>query len=141
MTTMTIIYAYALTNDKTLWDGILTEMEFRIGPPLFFGFFIYFTIKPIVNLIDCVTETLLICFVADEEMFLGKQRFYEQDMRDWMDKYGYENELKVDAARFKDRKDEDLASLITKPAVKRKFDIEELDDNLGDVKHYYNLGL
>ena len=135
MSTMGITYAYALTQEKTLWDGNLNEMEFKIGPPLFLGFFIYFTIKPVVNLIDCVVETTFICFCADEEMFLGRQRFYEQDLRDWMDLHGFENELKVDAARFKERKDEDLATLISKPAPKKKLDIEEVDDDFGDVIH------
>jgi len=43
-------------------------------------------------LYDQLTETILICFIADEEMFTGRHRFAEDDMRKFMDLFGQESD-------------------------------------------------
>lgn len=45
-----------------------------------------------ICILDIVPDALLICFVADEEMFSGRQRFADTDLKELMDAYGKEAE-------------------------------------------------
>lgn len=46
-------------------------------------------------MIDIVSEVMIFDLIADEEMFMGKQRFADQDMLDFANKYTKEKEKKV----------------------------------------------
>ena len=43
---------------------------------------------------DTVIETLIFCIIADEEMFLGKDRHCEDNMLNYFDNKGLETEKK-----------------------------------------------
>lgn len=49
-------------------------------------------IKIFGGLYDHLTETILVCFIADEEMFTGLHRYAEENMRKFMDMFGEESD-------------------------------------------------
>ena len=42
------------------------------------------------GIMDMVGEAILVCFICDEEMFTGQQRFSDRALREFMDEHGEE---------------------------------------------------
>jgi len=46
-------------------------------------------------------ETMLYCFIIDEEMFNGRQRYAEKFIKDYMNSIGKESDQKLEKAIYK----------------------------------------
>ncbi|EGR34243.1 SWIM zinc finger family protein, putative [Ichthyophthirius multifiliis] len=76
--------------------------------------------------IDVVIESLLFCLVADEEMFLGRERFCEDYVLDYMNSVTKETQKK------------DLIAIAKKGQQDNDLDNEKLGINFKDLTNYIN---
>lgn len=68
------------------------EINWSLTPPTVVWFTCFFVCRGYCSMVDIIHEATLYCFVADEEMYQGRQRFCEIPFRNFMDKYGKETE-------------------------------------------------
>ena len=54
----------------------------------------YFVGDMFLDIFEMSTETILQCFIADEEMFDGDECYADKDLREWLSVYE-ENERKI----------------------------------------------
>ncbi|CAN0492060.1 unnamed protein product, partial [Laminaria digitata] len=59
-----------------------------MGPVLFAGVMAYYVASSFADLLGMTTLTILQCFIADEEMFEGEDRYARNDLKEWLDKHG-----------------------------------------------------
>jgi len=142
-----IIYNMIFFSKKSPLGQELTYIQFRFVPAI--GLFVVglFLAQTFTSIFDMVIDTLFFCFICDEEMFSGKQRYAEPELRELMDMYGKEakradDELDV-RARPKQFNAEDENSLIddnifvTEHPNKddKKDDKKNEDDEHGDQEY------
>jgi choline transporter-like protein 2/4/5 len=71
---------YAMTEQ-------ISEKLFSVGGPTFVVFLIsYFVSDFFMDIYDMGTTTILHCFIADEEMFDGDERYATDQLQSWVDK-------------------------------------------------------
>ncbi|CAM9409984.1 unnamed protein product [Scytosiphon promiscuus] len=64
------------------------ELYSPLGPVLFAGVMAYFVASSFAALLGMTTLTILQCFIADEEMFEGEDRYARNDLKEWLDAHG-----------------------------------------------------
>jgi hypothetical protein len=65
----------------------ISEELFSVGGPTFVVFLIsYFVSDFFMDIYDMGTTTILHCFIADEEMFDGDERYATDQLQSWVDK-------------------------------------------------------
>lgn len=88
------------------------------------------------NLIDLSIQTLVICFIADEEMFTGQQRYAEPLFRKFFDELGQEadrREYQKVAAKKSEYSVGGIGGASKRPLRPRAFDNEDADSKrVGD---------
>ncbi|CAM9992591.1 unnamed protein product, partial [Ectocarpus sp. 13 AM-2016] len=63
-----------------------------MGPVFFAGVMAYYVASSFAALLGMTTLTILQCFIADEEMFEGEERYARNDLKDWLDAHGVNEE-------------------------------------------------
>ncbi|CAM9571680.1 unnamed protein product [Ectocarpus sp. 6 AP-2014] len=63
-----------------------------MGPVFFAGVMAYYVASSFAALLGMTTLTILQCFIADEEMFEGEDRYARNDLKDWLDAHGVNEE-------------------------------------------------
>lgn len=71
-----------------------TELYSLAGPTLIIFCMAYFVGDMFLDIFEMSTETILQCFIADEEMFDGDECYADRDLREWLSVYE-ENERKI----------------------------------------------
>jgi Plasma-membrane choline transporter len=62
---------------------------YSVGGPVAMIFLISYWISDMfMDVLDMGILTVLHCFIADEEMFDGEERYHERDLKDYVDKHG-----------------------------------------------------
>lgn len=62
---------------------------YSVGGPVALTFLIsYFISDMFMDVLDMGISTVLHCFIADEEMFEGDERYGEENLKDYVDKHG-----------------------------------------------------
>ena len=71
-----------------------TELYSLGGPTIIIFCMAYFVGDMFLDIFEMSTETILQCFIADEEMFDGDECYADKDLRDWLSVYE-ESERKI----------------------------------------------
>lgn len=66
----------------------LQNIHFPVFLVLYTYIIVIYVIRGYTNLIDYSFEMMVYCFVSDEEMFQGTQRFADQKLRAFFDEFG-----------------------------------------------------
>ena len=95
----------------------LTYIQFRFVPAIAIFVVGLFLGQTFTSMFDMVIDTLFFCFICDEEMYTGKQRYAEPELRELMDMYGKEakradDDLDIRARPKQFKEGEDENSLI-----------------------------
>lgn len=134
----------------------LTDLEnihFPVILILFTYIVVIYVIRGYTNLIDYSFELMVYCFIADEEMFQGTQRFADQKLRAFFDQFGQESEkkflknvvrqerFKIEAKKKKKRKQGQVAEKKNKGSGKVvMFSDEEKEDDDSEEEDVNNMG-
>jgi len=71
-------------------ENIGTELYSVGGPTVVIFLISYWISDMFMDVLDMGIMTVLHCFIADEEMFDGDERYSEKDLKDYVDKHGAE---------------------------------------------------
>jgi len=83
-TVVTVVGYYIIVEN-------LNEELYSVGGPVVVIFLISYWISDMfMDVLDMGIMTVLHCFIADEEMFDGEERYSEKDLKDYVDEYGAE---------------------------------------------------
>lgn len=83
---VTILAYYAIVEN-------LAGSLYSVGGPVAIIFLIsYWVSDMFMDVLDMGILTCLHCFIADEEMFDGEERYGEKDLKDYVDKHGGRND-------------------------------------------------
>jgi Plasma-membrane choline transporter len=81
---VTVLAYYALLEN-------IGDQLYSVGGPIVIIFLIsYFVSDMFMDVLDMGIATVLHCFIADEEMFDGDNRYHEEDLKNYVDKHGKE---------------------------------------------------
>jgi Plasma-membrane choline transporter len=80
--------AVTLVAYYTILENIGADL-YSVGGPVAVTFLIsYFISDMFMDVLDMGISTVLHCFIADEEMFDGDERYHESSLKDYVDKHG-----------------------------------------------------
>mmetsp|Transcript_6136 Transcript_6136/g.5494 ORF Transcript_6136/g.5494 Transcript_6136/m.5494 type:complete len:245 (+) Transcript_6136:1468-2202(+) len=94
MGSTSFVYFFINYQDKTIQGADTSSLDFPSAPPIIVAVTTYFLAHTLTCMMDIIPDVLLICFVADEEMFSGRQRYGDVELKELMDAYGKEAENK-----------------------------------------------
>lgn len=69
-------------------ENIKDELHSVIGPIAIIFLISYWISDMFMDVLDMGILTVLHCFIADEEMFEGEERYTESDLKDYVDEHG-----------------------------------------------------
>jgi len=98
-------------------DNDLSLVNTEITPAVGIMYFTFFYASIFINLFDIGTKALIQCYLMDEEMFMGDQKFAEQFIKEFMDEY--QLMLKKDE-ELRKKRDRFFKGMILKIAPRRK---------------------
>lgn len=104
MAAITYVSAAVLIVGKLFISSVVTVFGYYIiveqigedlysvgGPTVVIFLISYFISDMFMDVLDMGIMTVLHCFIADEEMFDGDERYGEKSLKDYVDKHGSEH--------------------------------------------------
>lgn len=82
---VTVFSYYAIVNNLS------TELHSIAGPVAVIFLISYWIGDMFMDVLDMGILTVLHCFIADEEMFDGEERYHDRDLKDYVDRAGGAN--------------------------------------------------
>lgn len=110
----------------------LNDIEAPIVPTMIIFYFGFFYASVFQNVFDIASRTILQCYLMDEEMFVGEQRYVEKHILEVMEYYkrsmNYQEDSYADAQKYV------TGIAATKKVQVRQFEEEEDPDALANKK-------